>query len=201
MEVLFMSTAKQAARIMMLVEEGMSLEDAIQKVLAETAPVTQDNRIEHIMKLENIEAIQKFQKRAQAKKSKSRHNPEAVLRYEAEIQACKNRIGELKLKLQDEPSTLKGLIKLGAKTSTVVQAWLKEKETALEKDLETLKASKKLSNKAIKALIKKQPRELPEAYETELRELGEDYLNNVVERLEKGDQRIIALVQKAGLIS
>ena len=53
-----MSTAKQAARIMMLVEEGMSLEDAIQKVLAETAPVTQDNRIEHIMKLENAEFIE-----------------------------------------------------------------------------------------------------------------------------------------------
>ena len=196
-----MDTKKQADRIQVLVSEGMDMGAAIEKVLREMAPVTMDNRVEHILSLENLELLEQFKHKAHAKKSKMKNNPVAVERYNKEIEACKSQIAKVRMKVSEEGSTLEGLIKMGAKTSTVLQAWLTEKEKDIEPKLKAFKESKKLNNKELKKLTLQQSKEFPKKYAEELGKLGKEYLDNMSERVESGDQRVIALVRKTNLVS
>lgn len=191
---------QQAERVNKLVAEGMDMTEAIEKVLRENMPVTGENRLEYIKGLDNLELLEKFKKRAHARKSKMKNNAAAVIRYQAEIDAAAARMEHIRAKISESPSTLQELIKMGAKRSTVIQTWLSNKEKELEPKLKVFKESKKLTNKELKVLQHKQAKELPAVYKKELEDLGQAYLEEVVDRLGRGDQRVIALIQKRNII-
>jgi hypothetical protein len=199
-----METRQMAERVQLLVSEGMSMEKALQKVLGEKQPTTRDTRLDWIQQTENIQLLQEQAHKSHAKKSKTIHGtkdkPEVVAIYQAEIDACNARIQELKAKVSSD-NPLQDLIKLGAKPSTVVQYWLKATEEKAEERYNEFKKKNKLTNKDAKQLCLKASKDLPEVFNKELASIGKDYLANVVDRLGRNDQRILALVRKWNVVS
>lgn len=192
---------KQAERIEMLVRDGMELKDAIEKVLSEVTPDKED-RIKWIKTVENMSVLQKQMHKSHAKKSKAKKvgNEEAVQRYNKEIETARDRLEVLRAKAKESEASIQELVKLGAKPSTIIQTWVKEKESEVNKQLEEIKKKEKWGNKDTKKKILEQKAILPEEYVKELKDLGEEYLTNVVERAKRGDQRIITIVKKYHLI-
>jgi len=192
---------KQAERIEMLVRDGMELKDAIEKVLSEVTPDKED-RIKWIKTVENMSVLQKQMHKSHAKKSKAKKvgNEEAVQRYNKEIETARDRLEVLRAKAKESEASIQELVKLGAKPSTIIQTWVKEKESEVNKQLEEIKKKEKWGNKDTKKKILEQKAILPEEYVKELKDLGEEYLTNVVERAKRGDQRIITIVKKYHLV-
>jgi hypothetical protein len=197
-----METRQMAERVLVLQAEGLSLEDALRKVLEENKTTTRDTRYEWINNCDNIAALQEQAHKSHAKKSKMKefNKPDKMAIYQAEIDACYARINVLRAKVSSD-NPLQDLIKLGAKPSSVVQYWLKATEEKAEVKYAKLLKDKGWTKKQGKEACLKVSGELPEDFKTELAGIGESYLNNVIERLKAGDQRILALVRKWNLVS
>lgn len=197
-----MDTRKMAERVQVLLNEGMGMEEALQKVMDENRPTTRADRLNWISGCDNIAVLQEQAHKSHAKKSKAKvaGNEQTMAVYQTEIDACYKRIEVLRAKVSSE-NPLQDLIKLGAKPSSVVQYWLKSAEETTGKRYEDYLKRNELSKKAGKAACIKASKQLPEVFKKELAELGEAYLKNVVDRLKRGDQRILALVRKYNVVS
>lgn len=194
-----------ARRIDELVRGGMSPVEAAETALRESVvPATHNERIKYIQGLEDIALLRDLNKRAHAKLSsekRGKNKPEAIARYTAEVEATKERLKFLAAKAESSEAGLEELIKLGATTSTVIQAWLTKKEGLIAPQLKELKRRKGWTNPQLKAAVGVASSQLPEVFVTELKKLGDEYLDNVTQRLERGDQRVIAVVRKWNLLS
>jgi hypothetical protein len=200
-----MDPKKQALRIEELVAQGMTVAEAAEKIIRESqAPALGDERMKFIRESENIEVLQELNHKAHAKLSKEKYGkakPAALARYREEISSTKMRIEALKAKASASPTALQDLVRLGSKPSGVIQFWLKTREDEVEPKLKEVKKLKGWTNPQLKDAIGKASTVIPEVFVKELKAVGDDYLKNVTDRIERGDQRVVALVRKWNLVS
>lgn len=192
-----MNPRVKARKIVELVKEGMSVEEASLQVLEEIAeefgPIT--DRVEWIKGLKTLDELRRAKKSAHGKKSKA-VSEEKKAKYQAEIEAADMRMNEIIARSSKEADPIKSLIELGESPKVVLHNWIRGKEEELKEKLGTLG----LSKNRIKALAADQPAQTPPSIQEELRQYDEALVDLYEQRLERCDQGVIAINRKTRLI-
>lgn len=206
-----MSPEEMTKRVEELVQEGMSMAEALQKVIGENTPapaapstriqMTADGRVSWISSLSNIADLKKAVKIAFAKKSKSKDKPASVARYEDEIKAGQARLNELIALINTAEDPIAKAIELGDEESGIVQRILGVFEAGLDDKLSKIQAAKKLTNKQIKDEVNSTSDAVPVSIVVKLGELGPKYLEIYEGRGKRGDQRIITLNKRLNYLA
>ncbi len=161
-----------------------------EKVKKEPKP-RRDN-IAFVQGLKNIESVRKFHQVAVAKKAKSADRPEAIERYQKEIDASKEHLAQLLEEAMNADTPLEKLIELGEEPNKVITAFIKTKEAEFVKWVETNEF--KVPKNVLKNIDDGVPAEF-------LNELPLDLAEPVAERHSKSDFRLRAICRKFNFIT
>jgi len=201
-----MNTKVISSKVMELVNSGISMEEALEKVLKESNSIKITDRVAYISGLDNIEEVRKALKTAYAKKSKQKDSAVAVARYEKEIEAAKSRLNELNAEASRFSDPILGALELGESHKSLVQLFIILVEEKVNHQLEKYRASKDLSRKAMKNMVNSvtvKPNifySLLEKYNKH-NNLGKHLYDIVAERYGNGDQRVVTLAKKIKLLA
>jgi hypothetical protein len=204
-----MNTQEMTKKVTELVQGGMSMEEALQKVLDENKPaagsprvqMTAEQRVEWIASLNNIAELRKAIKTAFAKKSKARENAETKARYEKEIKAGQARLNELIALINASDDPIAKAIELGEDTSGVIQKVLETYEKGLDEKLKKIQEIKGITNKSLKEEFNSVGATTPAVISVKLSGLGAAYLGAYTKRAEAGDQRVLTLNKRLNYLA
>jgi len=186
-------TKEMVKRVKSLMEEGKSLETAIEIAAEELIEgLNPSNRIDWIKGLTNISEVRKAIHRAHAKKSKSKDKE----KYEKEIEAGYERLNELLAEADKSENPIKAMLEGGEEPSKVLHHWLRDKENEIKRELDQMK----VSNNKRKELINKQPTNTPKCLIEELRGIAPDLVKLYQDRVTRKDQGVLALNRKTRLL-
>lgn len=143
------------------------------------------DNIARVQGMTSIADVRKAKQVAVAKKAKAAKNPDAIARYEKEIEAAQARLDEL---LAASPN-VQALIDNGEDPNRIITAFIKQKED----EFETFSGEHKPSKKLLKAISD----EIPASFYTELPMSLHDALNS---RFEKSDYRLKATCRNVNLM-
>jgi hypothetical protein len=206
-------SVEMSKKVTELVQSGMSMEEALQKILEEAMPakttgasriqMTGSERVNWISSLSNLEELKKAIKVAFAKKSKAKSadKPETIARYEEEIEAGKARLNELIAEINKSADPIATALKYGESVSGIIQLILDNKEAGLDDKMSVIQSNLKKTNKEFKDMVNATPTETPASVLAKLGELGPEYIKLYEERATKGDQRILTLNKRLNLLA
>jgi predicted nucleic acid-binding Zn-ribbon protein len=197
-------------KIMELVAEGKTMEEAIAEVMKVMTPTVAGRTILDesglIARMEaetNIEELRKKIKIAFAKKSKSKDKP-AEAKYDAEIRAGQKRLNELLREceaVEDPIQRIYKYMEMGEAKGTVLQLILKMLETEADEILKGLRDKMGTKVKDQKSQINVSPDSLAIKVRDTLDGFGPDFLNIFQERHKRGDVRCQALNREYNYIA
>jgi len=151
--------------------QGKSKEEALQMIVAEASKKVSSPRrdnIQFIQSLNSIPEVRKAKKVAYAKVSKSKDKPEAVARYQLEIQAADKRLNELLSEVNQAKEPWKKAMELGEDAKGAFTYFIQSYKDAVDKKVE--KATGKMTKSEVKAALLKLspsiPTDLPEVLKT-----------------------------------
>lgn len=173
----------QATRIQGLMEEGKSLAEAL-SIIGTKTPRIQIDRVANIQKMDNLVDLRKARKTAYAKKSKSKDKPEAVERYQLEIDAATERINTLIASINAAEVPWKRALECGDTPDGALQYFVATKEDEISKRLEAFPMSK-VQTKKLSGTFTPNDEFVPD-------ELKESFNR----RLGNRDQRLYTLAQR-----
>lgn len=188
-----------------LTTQGLSLEEAINQVLAESnmtvAPVGSRivvDRVAHINSLTSLKDLRGAVKSAYGKKSKAAGKEPQASRYQNEIKVGQARINELLAVIAvSDPQTAK---ELGAEPSDLLKLYLDRKGPEIDATLIQLKADNNWSNKDLKLLTNKESADPTTGINEELFGISVEVMDLYYDRGRRGDQLVQTLNRKAHLI-
>lgn len=196
-----MNTNEMSKRIEDLMKGGLSLEDALAKVLSEQ-PTTNRivDRVVWIRSLGNISELRNAIKIAFAKKSKSKDSPAALARYELEIKAGQDRLNELLADVNNCEHRCIRALELGESLEGVTQFWLEDMEARVNRAIEDKILEKRLQRSAVRKSIGTQSSATPDDLKANLESHHPEMLPIYENRLKRNDQRVATLNKKAALL-
>lgn len=177
----------QAEKITALLAEGKTLEEALAVTSLKTKRESVD-RIEYISNLASLEELRLARKTAYAKKSKSKDKPEALARYQAEIDLASSRINELIAEINESQVPWMRAIELGETADGSVQYFLTDTELEVNEYFEKAVGTK--------AQIKALTRQTPPNTDFVPDELKDAFIR----RLGNQDQRVQVLASRYNLM-
>lgn len=181
-----------ATKIEELMLAGKTLVEALAAVVPTTKPATTKiNRVLHIQGMNNLTLLKAARKTAYAKKSKSKDNPEALERYQLEIDTATARLNEIISEINASNCAYKKALEYGDTPDGALQYYIQDKENEVDTAIDILlRGLSKVPTKAeIKAYTAKAKPDLTFVPET-LRD-------SFKRRLENRDQRVYTLAQRA----
>lgn len=162
------------------------------KEKAKKEPKPRRDNVAYVNELESIRSVRKFHQTAIAKKAKSADKPEAIARYEGEIEASKARLEALLEKAYKSENVLQALIDMDEEPNKILTHYIKIKEAEFDKWVEHNEF------KVPKSALKNMSDDVPAEF---LKELPLDLHEVVVSRHEKSDFRLRALCKKFNFIA
>jgi len=177
-----------AARIEELLKEGKTLAEALQMVMPKAkAQRTVVDRVALIREMTNPEEIRAARKIAYAKKSKSKDKPDALARYQAEIDAATERLNEIIALINSSECPWKKALELGETPDGALQYWIGDTEIAVNEKLQELMTG--VTKAGIKTFVNETKLD---NFDFVPSELVESFKN----RIKNNDQRARTLAQK-----
>ena len=175
--------------------QGKSKEEALQMIVAEASKKVSSPRrdnIQFIQSLTSIPEVRKAKKVAYAKVSKSKDKPEAVARYQLEIQAADKRLNELLSEVNQAKEPWKKAMELGEDAKGAVTYFIQGYKEEIDKKLE--KAVGKMTKSEVKAALLKITPTVP----ADLPEVLKDVAS---ERVHNQDMMLITIFRKVNFLS
>lgn len=170
--------------------KGKKKREKKEKVPKEPKP-KRDN-IAYLNNLDSISGVRKFHQVAVAKKAKSLDRPEAVARYEIEIEESKKVLDEMLADAFGSPDPVRRLLELDEEPNKVLTHYIEKNENAFKKWVEDNEF------KVPKSALKDAPVEIPQGF---LEELPLDLHDDLEVRYEKSDFRLRAICKKVNFMT
>jgi hypothetical protein len=155
--------------------------------------------IKRIEDMTTIEEVRSALKVAYAKKSKAKDNPEALARYNLEIDTAKRKLNELLAGAQADPMLLKDM---GEEVTRILQSWIIYKEGQLKDRLKEMGAMTDKDNltKVSKTIMVNMSSDIPENLKEELATIDIEALGKFEDRLRRGDKRVENIVKMQNFV-
>lgn len=196
-----MNTDEMAKKIEELMTSGKTLTEALTEVQPKTTTGTRvviADRVSWAKGLQFIAEVRKARKIAFAKKSKAKGKPETEAKYQAEIDACNQRLNELLAEVNQATFPYHKAHELGEDIGGVIQVYLDSVEEEINKELEAKTAG--LTKKALKEILSATRTDTPARIVIDLGSLSEEHVTEFMGRASRGDQRVLTLVKKLNFL-
>lgn len=177
----------QAQKIQELMNQGMTLEEAL-TVVTTKVPRSQIDRVALIKSMTSLVELRKARKTAYAKKSKSKDHPEAVERYQKEIEAASDRLNELIASINSSETPWLTALQLGDTPDGALQYFI----TSLEQEVQSFFETAPFTKSQLKSLT--QNTRVTQDF------IPRDLLEPFQRRLANRDQRIQTLAARYSLM-